>query len=126
MYHLKQNAPTQPSPEALSRTALPRSLLNSQSTVRAPDAEGHVRNTMLITSGACLLQCLGWLRLVCRSATPPSSPAPSTSPKVQSSLRFRPRRGLMIVCSANPFGLRPRLASLFQFAAVFALLFGCL
>ena len=32
----------------------------------------------------------------------------------------------MVVCSANPFGLRPRLVSLFQFAAVFALLFGCL
>ena len=32
----------------------------------------------------------------------------------------------MIVCSAKRFDLRPRLASLFQFAAVFALLFGCL
>ena len=38
-----------------------RSLFNSQSTVRASDAEGHVRNNMLITSGACLLQCVGWL-----------------------------------------------------------------
>ena len=50
MYRLKQNAPTQPSPEALSRTALPRSLLKSQSTVRAPDAEGHVRNSVLVTA----------------------------------------------------------------------------
>jgi hypothetical protein len=31
----------------------------------------------------------------------------------------------MVVCSANPSGLRPRLASLFQFAEVFALLFCC-
>jgi hypothetical protein len=32
----------------------------------------------------------------------------------------------MVVCSANPFGLRRRLASLFQFAAIFAFVFGCL
>jgi hypothetical protein len=31
----------------------------------------------------------------------------------------------MVVCSAKRLGLRPRLASLLQFAAVFALLFGC-
>jgi hypothetical protein len=32
----------------------------------------------------------------------------------------------MVVCSAKRFGLRPRLASLFQFAELFAFLFGCL
>jgi len=32
----------------------------------------------------------------------------------------------MVVCSAKGLGLRPRLASLFQFAAVFAFLFDCL
>jgi hypothetical protein len=32
----------------------------------------------------------------------------------------------MVVCSAKRLGLRPRPASLFQFAAVFTFLFGCL
>src|ERR1700722_8344321 len=58
----KQNAPTQSSPGALSRTALPRSLLNSQSTVRAPDAEGHIRNNVLVTFESCTFQCVCRLR----------------------------------------------------------------
>ena len=50
----------------LSRTALPRSLLNSQFTVRAPDAEGHVRNNVLITSGACSFNVLaGYAAFFC-------------------------------------------------------------
>src|ERR1700723_2104970 len=71
MYHLKQNAPTQPSPEALSRTALPRSLLKSHSSVRAPDGEGHVRNNVLVTSETCI--SASWPK-------PPSSGPPSASP----------------------------------------------
>jgi hypothetical protein len=68
----------------LSRTALPRSLLKSQSTVRAPDGEGHVRNNSLVTCETCSLQCVGRLSRRLLPSPQLRPPCPSEPPRSSS------------------------------------------